>query len=156
MYRKIPPAGGMTKVEVFLVHPGGPLWAKKDAGVWSIPKGLVENENDNLLETAKREFHEETGIEIPDSARMTELGLIIYKNGKQVYAWAFENDIPDPIEIKSNLFSMGWPPKSGKFQEFPEADRGQFFNLEEAKLKIIPAQTDLFIRLKERLSNNQS
>ena len=149
MYRKIPPAGGMTKVEVFLVHPGGPLWAKKDAGVWSIPKGLIENENDDLFETAKREFFEETGIVIASGAKQSSfvaLGFITYTNGKQVHAWAFEFDLPEKFIFKSNLTPQGWP----------ENDRGEFFNLETALQKIISAQTDLLMRLKEKLNSNQS
>jgi len=129
-----------NELQVFLVHPGGPFWAKKDAGVWSIPKGLIENENDDLLETAKREFLEETGIVIASGAKQSsfvDLGFITYKNGKQVYAWAFEQDLPENFVLKSNPTPQGWP----------ETDRGQFFNLEVAKTKILAAQTELLSRL---------
>ncbi|MBI3887715.1 NUDIX domain-containing protein, partial [Candidatus Microgenomates bacterium] len=139
MYKKS--AQGRDKLEVFLVHPGGPFWAKKDDGVWGIPKGLIENENDDLLETAKREFEEETGIEIPMDIGMTPLGFITYPNGKIVHAWTFENDIPNDFVLKSNLTQQGWP----------EIDRGEFFDLETAKKKIYLPQKDFLDRLANSL-----
>jgi predicted NUDIX family NTP pyrophosphohydrolase len=125
--------------EVLLVHPGGPIWAKRDAGAWSIPKGEV-SPGEDALATAKREFEEETGI--PPQGEFIPLGTITQKGGKAVRAWAFEGDC-DPRSIKSNTFTMEWPPRSGKKQEFPEVDHAEFFSLAEAKQKINPAQTSL-------------
>src|SRR3990172_2322199 len=130
-------------IEFFLVHPGGPFFVKKDAGVWTIPKGEFTEEED-ALETAKREFNEETGYRLTDNimGEFLELSPIVQKNGKTVYAWAVEGDF-DPRNLKSNTFELEWPPKSGKKQEFPEIDRGQWFALEGVKEKINPAQADL-------------
>ena len=125
------------KPEVLLVHPGGPLWKNKDAGAWSIPKGIVEKDED-MLETAKREFEEETGIKVK-SCNFIPLGSVRLKSGKIVYAWAFEGDC-DAEKIKSNTFTMEWPPKSGRMMEFPEIDRASWFELDTAKEMINPAQ----------------
>ena len=125
--------------EVLLVHPGGPLWARKDAGVWSIPKGEIEPGEDELS-AAKREFEEELGIR-PDGEYLS-LGSVTQKSGKAVHAWAFQGDC-DPASAKCNTFAMEWPPHSGKKQEFPEIDRAEFFSLEEARMKINPAQIPL-------------
>jgi len=115
--------------EVFLVHPGGPFWEYKDEGSWSIPKGeFVQGENP--LEAAQREFFEETGSEI--SGEFIELTPLKQPSGKVVYAWAVEGNI-DAGSIKSNLFSMEWPPKSGKEREFPEVDRGGWFTIPQAQ-----------------------
>ena len=116
-------------LEVFLVHPGGPFWAKKDIGAWSIPKGIIA-EREDKLEAAKREFGEETSI-LP-SEPFIYLGEIRQKSGKHVYAWAFERN-GDPPQIKSNTFTIEWPPRSGRITEFPEVDQGQFFALPEAR-----------------------
>jgi len=135
-------------LEVLLVHPGGPLWAKKDLGAWSIPKGEVSLEDDELS-TAKREFEEETGLR--PQGEFLPLGKITQKSGKTVRAWAFAGDC-DPAALRSNTFSMEWPPHSGKKQEFPEIDRAAFFSLAEAKEKINPAQIGLLEELAQRLS----
>ena len=142
MYRK-----SGSSVEIFLVHPGGPFWAKKEEGVWSIPKGLVDPGEDKL-EAAKREFVEETSI-IP-SGPFLELGQIRQKSGKQVYAWAFAGNC-DPPSIKSNTFTLEWPPRSGRMSEFPEVDRGGFFAIADALRKINPQQAEFVNRLKDRL-----
>lgn len=133
-------------LEIFLAHPGGPFFKKKDEGVWTVPKGEIEPDEEPLA-AAIREFREETGI----IARgpYTELTPIKQKSGKRVCAWAFEGDT-DPEAIVSNTFTMEWPPRSGRQQEFPEVDRADFFRVEEAKRKIIPAQADLICEL-ERL-----
>jgi len=136
------------RVEVLLVHPGGPIWAKKDAGAWSIPKGEV-SPGDDEFSTAQREFEEETGI--PPQGDFVPLGTITLKSGKAVRAWAFEGDC-DPASIKSNTFVMEWPPRSGKKQEYPEVDRAEFFAIEEAKRRINPAQVALLAALEQILS----
>lgn len=140
MYRRRP--GG---VEVFLVHPGGPFWAKKDAGAWSIPKGEYLP-GDDPLDAARREFEEETGM-VPDG-EFVELGSIRQTGGKTVTAWAFEGDC-DPEAIRSNTFTLEWPPKSGKQREFPEIDRAGWFTLGEAEEKILSGQRPLLHRLAE-------
>lgn len=122
--------------EVFLVHPGGPFWAKKDAGAWSIPKGEFEPGEDPL-QHAKLEFLEETGFPVDGDFRM--LTPVNLKSGKTVHAWAVEGDI-DAAALRSNLFSMEWPPKSGKQQEFPEVNRGEWFSLDAARLKLQEGQ----------------
>jgi predicted NUDIX family NTP pyrophosphohydrolase len=135
------------EVEALLVHPGGPFWKKKDAGAWFIPKGEL-NENEEALAAAKREFEEETGLE-PHGA-LHSLGSVTQKSGKLVLAWAFEGDC-DPAQITSNTFSIEWPPKSGREQVFPEIDRAQFFNFEQAKEKMHWGEFPLFERLLETL-----
>ena len=141
------------ELKIFLVHPGGPYFIKKDEGFWSIPKGLPEENDTDLLSTAKREFEEETGI-IP-SGEFIPLGKIVQKNKKIVHAWAFEIDKDDTIMIKCNTFEIEWPPKSGKRSSFPEVDRGEFFSVEEAKKKINPAQVELIARLEEYLKHKR-
>jgi predicted NUDIX family NTP pyrophosphohydrolase len=136
------------RLEFLLVHPGGPLYAKRDEGVWSIPKGEVEPGNDEFS-TAKREFEEETGL--TPRGDFLFVGEIKQKGGKIVRAWAFEGDC-DPGLIRSNTFRMEWPPHSGRIQEFPEVDRGAFFELEEAKRKINPAQVGLLLELAKLVS----
>jgi predicted NUDIX family NTP pyrophosphohydrolase len=136
-------------VEILLVHLGGPFWAKKDSGAWSIPKGEVEPEEEPLA-TAMREFEEETGIS--PQGEMLALGDIRQKSGKTVSAWAFAGNC-DPRQIKSNLFSVEWPPRSGRQQQFPEVDRAEFFTLEAAKSKIIAGEFELLQRLAEKLSH---
>jgi predicted NUDIX family NTP pyrophosphohydrolase len=121
--------------EVFLCHPGGPFYKNKDTGVWTIPKGEFENEEEPLA-AAKREFKEETGQEV--NGVFSQLKPVKYKNGKIVYAWAVEGDI-DPASLQSNLFPLEWPPKSGKYIDVPEVDRGEWFTIEIAKQKILPA-----------------
>jgi predicted NUDIX family NTP pyrophosphohydrolase len=139
-------AGG--EPEVLLVHPGGPFWAKKDAGVWSIPKGEYEAGEDPLA-AAAREFEEELGTAPPD-AGLVELGAVRQAGGKLVTAWAMEGAF-DPAGLRSNSFSMEWPPRSGAIREFPEVDRAQWFPIAEATGRIVPAQAALIDRLVERL-----
>jgi predicted NUDIX family NTP pyrophosphohydrolase len=129
--------------EVLLVHPGGPFWAKKDAGAWSIPKGEYSDDEDPLA-CARREFEEELGAPAPDG--LTSLGEVRQKSGKRVTAWAAAGDL-DPSAIRSNTFTMEWPPRSGRTQEFPEIDRAEWFPLEEARERINPAQAAFLDRL---------
>ena len=130
LYRRCP------ELEVFLVHPGGPFWTRKDAGAWSIPKGEIEDGEDPL-QAAKREFTEETGFTI--SGEFGSLDSLKQPSGKIIYAWAIEADC-DPGQIRSNLFSLEWPPKSGKMQQYPEVDRAAWFNISEARNKILAGQ----------------
>jgi predicted NUDIX family NTP pyrophosphohydrolase len=123
-------------LEVFLVHPGGPFWARKDAGAWSIPKGEFEKGADPL-ETARREFREETGS--PIDGTFVALTPLKQRSGKLVHAWAVEGDI-DASSIESNTFSMEWPPRSGKQQAFPEVDRGEWFAIAQAREKLVEGQ----------------
>jgi predicted NUDIX family NTP pyrophosphohydrolase len=140
-------------LQVFLVHPGGPFFACKDEGVWSIPKGEIED-GDSPFQVALREFEEETGQQVENCAVSPEflpLGPVIQKNGKTVHGWAFQGDWPRGASFKSNLFEMEWPPRSGKFQKFPEVDQGEFFSLSEARTKLNQAQTAFIERLVEEL-----
>jgi len=134
--------------EVLLVHPGGPFWAKKDAGAWSIPKGEFE-QAEAALATAKREFEEETGQSLPPGT-LLPLTPVTQSGGKTIYAWALEGSI-DIANLKSNIFSMEWPPKSGKLREFPEVDRAEWFALPVARVKIIPGQLGLLDELSEHI-----
>lgn len=122
--------------EVFLVHPGGPFWAKKDLGAWSLPKGEF-SEGEDPLAAARREFAEETGFPIDGSFR--PLQPLKQPSGKVIYAWAVEGDC-DAAAVKSNLFTMEWPPRSGRMQQFPEVDRAAWFPLAEARQRIIKGQ----------------
>jgi predicted NUDIX family NTP pyrophosphohydrolase len=133
---------------VLLVHPGGPMWAKRDAGAWSIPKGEYEPGEDPLA-AARREFEEELGTPAPDGP-MTDLGEVKQKSGKIVSAWSVAGDL-DVTEIRSNTVEVQWPPRSGKMLEIPEVDRAQWFGLQAAREKINPAQADLLDRLAEIL-----
>jgi predicted NUDIX family NTP pyrophosphohydrolase len=135
------------QLEVLLVHPGGPLWAKKDLGAWSIPKGEFDQEEPLLA--ARREFHEETGFQAP-RGEYIPLKPVRQKSGKIVYAWAVEEEV-DAEHIHSNNFEMEWPPRSGKAQSFPEIDRAAWFLVEEARQKINPAQAGLIQELLEIL-----
>jgi predicted NUDIX family NTP pyrophosphohydrolase len=137
-------------LEVFLVHPGGPYWAKKDAGAWSIPKGELE-EGENPLEAAKREFTEETGFAIAGEFR--QLDPLKQRSGKIVHAWAVEADC-DAALVRSNLFSLEWPPKSGQLQKFPEVDRAQWFSIPEARKRIIAGQIGFLDQLISTLVGN--
>ena len=134
--------------EVLLVHPGGPFWAKKDLGAWSIPKGEYEPGEDPQA-CALREFEEETGTALPAQA-LVELGAVVQKAGKEVTAWAAPGDL-DPATVRSNTFTMEWPPRSGREQEFPEIDRAEWFALDEARAKLVAAQAELLDRLVERV-----
>lgn len=136
------------ELQVFLAHPGGPWWRKKDAGAWSVPKGEPE-EGETPEETARREFVEEVGIEAP--AELIPLGSITQKGGKTVHAWAFEGDWDPEQELCCNHFEMEWPPRSGTQQSFPEIDKVEFFSVSEAHEKINSAQIPLIDRLVEAL-----
>jgi predicted NUDIX family NTP pyrophosphohydrolase len=138
LYRK-----GEKGIEVFLVHPGGPFWAKKDDGAWSIPKGEYL-EGDDPLTVAKREFYEETGTEV--SAPGVALTPAKQPSGKVITAWAVEGEI-DPTSVRSNTFSMEWPPKSGRVQTFPEVDRARWCDLPLARKKLLPGQRVLLDEL---------
>jgi predicted NUDIX family NTP pyrophosphohydrolase len=131
--------------EVLLVHPGGPFWAKKDAGAWSIPKGEYD-EGEDALACALREFSEELGSEPPSRSELTLLGEVRQRSGKRVTAWAAEGDL-EPSGIRSNTFTIEWPPRSGRTQEFPEIDRAAWFPLDEARERINPAQAEFLDRL---------
>jgi predicted NUDIX family NTP pyrophosphohydrolase len=137
---------GAAGVEVLLVHPGGPFWAKKDAGAWSIPKGEHE-EGEDARACALREFEEETGS-APAPGELSDLGTVRQKSGKVVQAWALAGDL-DPETLRSNTFEMEWPPRSGRRLEFPEIDRAAWFGLAEAREKINPAQAAFLDRLPE-------
>ena len=137
---------GEDEVEVLLVHPGGPFFARKDDGAWSIPKGLVESGED-LLGTARREFFEETGHLVP-GGDVIELGVVRLRSGKRVHGFAVEGDL-DADTIVSNVFEMAWPPKSGRTQMFPEVDRAGWFSAAEARVKLNAAQSEFVDRLIE-------
>ncbi len=128
-------------VEVLLVHPGGPFWAKKDLGAWSIPKGLAD-ENEDRLAAAKREFLEETGM--PVEGEFLDLGAHRQPSGKMIVAWACEGDF-DPASLKSNTFSVEWPPRSGRMAEFPEVDRAAWSPIDEALMKIHKGQMPIIV-----------
>jgi predicted NUDIX family NTP pyrophosphohydrolase len=138
-------------LEVFLVHPGGPFWAKKDLGAWSIPKGEFEPEDDPL-EAAKREFAEETGFTA--AGPFAPLGSLKQPSGKTVYAWSAEGNYPSQ-EVKSNTFTMEWPPRSGKTQEFPEVDRAEWFTIDSAREKILKGQAGFLDQLEKNLGAQQ-
>ena len=138
------------RLEVFLAHPGGPFFAQKDAGHWTIPKGEVEPAED-LLETALREVEEEVGIRADRRRHFISLGWIQQKGGKIVHAWGTESDHDDRQPVRSNLFEMEWPPNSGRRQQFPEVDQARFFTCEEARIKIKPTQVPFIDRLEESL-----
>ena len=144
LYRRAGPSP-----EVFLVHPGGPFWARKDEGAWSIPKGLCEEDEDPLL-AARREFAEETGA-VP-AGPFLPLGEFRQSGGKIVLAWAAEGDC-DPAALKSNEFSMEWPPRSGRVQSFPEIDRGAWMSPDEASRKILEGQRPILEALLRRLGS---
>jgi predicted NUDIX family NTP pyrophosphohydrolase len=130
--------------EVLLVHPGGPFWAKKDLGAWSIPKG-EHDEGEDALACALREFGEETGTTLPPG-ELTDLGTIRQRGGKVVQAWAAEGDL-DADAVRSNTFTLEWPPRSGRVREYPEVDRAAWFGLDEARERINPAQAAFLDRL---------
>jgi predicted NUDIX family NTP pyrophosphohydrolase len=134
--------------EVLLVHPGGPFWAKKDLGAWSIPKGEYE-EGEDPRACALREFEEELGAP-PPAGELAVLGTAKQAGGKVVTAWAAEGEI-DPANVQSNTFELEWPPRSGVVREFPEVDRAQWFSLAEARRRINPAQTVFVDRLEDEL-----
>ena len=135
--------------EVLIVHPGGPFWARKDAGVWSIPKGEYGDDEDAQA-CALREFEEETGTALSPTA-LADLGSVRQKGGKEVTAWAVEGDL-DADAIVSNTFELEWPPGSGRVQAVPEVDRAAWFGLEEASAKLNPAQGAFLDRLRDLLA----
>jgi predicted NUDIX family NTP pyrophosphohydrolase len=136
-----------SELRVLLAHPGGPFWAQKDNGAWSIPKGLFE-ENEEPINAAKREFKEETGFDV--EGELIELGALKQPSRKIIYAWAVEQDI-DVSKIVSNKFALEWPNHSGNIKEFPEIDRCQWFGVAEAKIKIIQGQAAFIDTLIKRL-----
>jgi predicted NUDIX family NTP pyrophosphohydrolase len=137
------------KLELFLVHPGGPFWARKDLGAWSIPKGEYD-EGTDAVEAAKREFQEETGLAVPPG-ELTALDTVKNKSGKVITAWAVLGDIAAD-NITSNTFNMEWPPRSGTQQEFPEVDRARWFDPETARQKLNSAQVAFVDRLLKHLA----
>jgi len=134
-------------LEVFLAHPGGPFWAKRDVGAWTVPKGVVD-EGEDLLDAARRELREETGLAPPGP--FLPLGAIKQKGGKTVHVWACESDA-EPSAVTSNDTRVEWPRGSGRWLTFPEVDRCQWFGLDEARRRINPAQAELLDRLSDRL-----
>jgi predicted NUDIX family NTP pyrophosphohydrolase len=138
--------------EVLLVHPGGPFWARRDAGAWSIPKGEHGDDEDPQA-CARREFEEETGTALPAGA-LADLGTVRQKGGKRVAAWAAEGDL-DVEAIRSNTFELEWPPRSGRLQAFPEVDRAGWFGLEAAREALNPAQAPFLDRLCALLEPSQ-
>ncbi len=136
------------ELEVLLAHPGGPIWAKKDTGAWTIPKGEY-TDDEAPLAAAQREFLEETGF--PPAGPFIELSTIKQKSGKLVSAWAFEGEC-DPTQVRSNTFQLEWPKGSGRMQEWPEVDRVAWFTLAEARERINPAQAPLLDRLLQHLA----
>jgi predicted NUDIX family NTP pyrophosphohydrolase len=145
--------GRGAQLRLLLVHPGGPFWAKKDLGAWSIPKGEHE-EGDVSLAVARREFQEELGEPAP-AGDAIELGELVQPSRKRIVAFAIEGDF-DPSRLKSNLFELEWPPKSGRRQSFPEVDRAAWFTLDEACEKILPGQRPFIDRLLERLGQQSA
>ena len=140
--------GSGLSLEVLLVHPGGPFWSRRDAGAWSIPKGEY-GPGEEPLDAARREFAEELGS-APPLGEASDLGEVRLKSGKSIRAWALPGDL-DPVSITSNVFSVEWPPRSGRWQDFPEVDRAGWFAPEAAREKLNPAQAPLVDRLQEML-----
>lgn len=139
------------RVEVLLVHPGGPFWQHKDAGAWSIPKGEIEA-GEEPLEVARREFREELGLAEP-AGPAVGLGSVRQAGGKLVHAWALEGDL-DPDAITSNTFALEWPPRSGRTQSFPEVDRAAWFELSAAREKLLRSQVAFLDRLADALDSS--
>ena len=139
MYRRTAEGG----IEVLLAHPGGPYWARRDHGAWTLPKGECQAA-EQPLDCARREFQEETGM--ASSGPYAALGEVRLKSGKRVAAWTFAGDM-DPSQLESNAFEMEWPPKSGLLRQFPEVDRVGWFSLDAARLKLLPAQSAFIERL---------
>src|SRR5712692_2861145 len=139
------------RLEVLLAHPGGPYFQNKDGGIWTVPKGEV-GEGEDLLARSKIEFEEELGV-APRAAEWIQLGWIKQKGGKIVHAWAFEGDLPEAFQCKSNLFELEWPPRSGKYEKFPEVDQVCFFSDEVARRKLKNTQGPFLDRLRAVLSD---
>jgi len=138
-------------VEVLLVHPGGPIWARRDAGAWSIPKGEYGRDEDPHA-AARREFTEELGSAPPDGREECDLGEVRLRSGKRVRAWAIEGDL-DAGSIVSNTFALQWPPRSGRMIEAPEVDRAEWFGLDQARKRLNPGQVPLVDRLERVLGD---
>ena len=138
---------GPGGIEVLLVHPGGPFWKKRDEGAWSIPKGEIEP-GEEPIDVARREFQEELGLPAPDGD-VTPLGSVKQAGGKVVHAWAVRSDV-DVSRVRSVMFDMEWPPRSGEKVAFPEVDRAEWFGMEEARGKIVPAQAAFLDRLEAK------
>lgn len=147
VYRR--PSGGLDSLELLLAHPGGPFFARKDYGAWTVPKGEYE-EGELPLATAEREFSEEIGILAPDGPR-ADLGEVRQSSGKRVRAFAVEGDL-DVSEAKSNLFEMEWPPGSGRIEIFPEVDRAAWFDADEARRRLNSSQAEFVDRLLAHLA----
>lgn len=147
LYRKL-----SSKPEIFLVHPGGPFFFKKDLGSWSIPKGEVQPEEEPFPRAIK-ELFEETGLMV--KGKFIDLGRIKQKGGKEVIAWAVEYNNDFVFDNSGSTFEIEWPPHSGKKQKFPEVDKGEFFDSQTARLKINPAQVEFIDRLESRLNNGR-
>ena len=147
LYRQI-----ASNLEVMLVHPGGPFWTKKDEGAWSIPKGEIE-ESEDPLEAARREFEEETGLAV--AGDFLPLSPLRQPGGKVVSAWAIEGDF-DVSNLRSNTFSLEWPPRSGRHREFPEVDRACWFSIEEARRRILKGQEPFLSEIEQKLEHSRS
>jgi predicted NUDIX family NTP pyrophosphohydrolase len=137
-------------IEVLLVHPGGPYWARKDDGAWSLPKGEIDDPGEDPFAVAVREFGEELGVDPPDVADALDLGEVRQPGGKYVQAWAVEGDV-DVSDVRSNMFELEWPPRSGRTEEFPEVDRAGWFGSDDARRKILRGQTPFLDRLQTHL-----
>jgi len=148
LYRR--PSDG--RLEVLLAHPGGPYFAKRDLGDWTIPKGEPDGAGESLDAVARREFAEETGTEIDSAAPTIELGTIVQKGGKVVHGWAIEGDL-DPATAHSNEFDVVWPPRSGRTERYPEIDRVEWFDADEARRRIKPTQAPFIDRLEAALNH---
>ena len=148
LYRRLGGADG--PLEVLLAHPGGPYFAKRDLGDWTIPKGEPDGAETDLVAVARREFAEETGTEIDPAAPTIELGTIVQKGGKVVHGWAVEGDM-DPAMARSNEFEVEWPPRSGQRQRFPEIDRVEWFEPDEARRRLKASQVPFIDRLEAAL-----
>jgi predicted NUDIX family NTP pyrophosphohydrolase len=145
---------GSAGLEVFLVHPGGPYYVSKNDGVWSVPKGEIDDATPPF-EVACREFEEETGQPMTRCATSTvvvDLGAVVLPSGKSVQVWAFAGDWPAGAVLRSNTFELEWPPRSGRRRQVPEVDRGEFFTLADARRRIHPGQAPLLDRLVERVA----
>jgi predicted NUDIX family NTP pyrophosphohydrolase len=138
------------RLQVLLAHPGGPYFARRDAGAWTLPKGLAQAE-EALEAVARREFAEETGARLGPGVALLPLGTVRQQNGKIVHAWAAEGDL-DPETARSNTFEVEWPPRSGTIVTYPEIDRVAWFDLAEGRRRIVPAQAAFIDRLEERLA----
>ena len=150
-----PLGSGVARLEVLLAHPGGPHFANRDLGDWTIPKGEPDDADEPMAAVARREFAEETGMEIDSDAPLIDLGTIVQKGGKIVYAWAVEGSL-DPAEAHSNMFEMEWPPRSGRRELFQEIDRVAWFDPDQARLRIKPTQAPFIERLEAVLPGTRN